>query len=176
MSSFGDNTHHFSYVYYTKADTHFMKAKIKLPLGFRFLNKNDNLSSFNCGTPALDDYIRENASNWIDDPAHLVIVHVVKKKICGLMDLEIYAGHVELAVLARNMKVRLPEDVKVGSRLARLAENISKQLGKKEIRLEAMQDSHDWWNDRMDYEQYGQKYAEPTFGELTPKRKFLQLV
>lgn len=43
----------------------------------------------------------------------------------------------------------------------------------KEIRLEAMQDSHDWWNDRMDYEQYGQKYVEPTFGELTPKRKFL---
>jgi len=150
-----------------------MKAKIKLPPGFRFLNKNDKISSFNCGTPALDDYIRQSASNWIDDPAHLVIVHGVKKKIWGLMDLEIYAEHIELAVLARNMKVSLPEDVKVGSRLARLAENISKQLGKKEIRLEAMQDSHDWWNDRMDYEQYGQKYAEPAFGELTPKRKLL---
>ncbi len=23
------------------------------------------------------------------------------------------------------------------------------------------------------YEQYGQKYVEPAFGELTPKRKFL---
>ena len=36
-----------------------------------------------------------------------------------------------------------------------------------------MQDSHDWWNDRMDYEQYEQKYAVPAFGELTPKRKLL---
>jgi len=150
-----------------------MKAKIKLPLGFRFLSKNDNIYSFNCKTPALDDYIRQNAFNWIDDPAHLVIVHVVKKKIWGLMDIEIYAEHVELAVLARNMSISLPEDVKVGSRLTRLAENISKQLGKKEIRLEAMQDSHDWWNDRMGYERYEQKYVEPAFGELTPKRKFL---
>ncbi len=150
-----------------------MKAKIKLLDGFRFLNKNDNLSSFNCGTPALDEYIRKNSSSWIDDPTHLVIVHGVKKKIWGLLDLEIYVEHVELAVLARNMKINLPEDVKIGSRLARLTENISKQLGKKEIRLEAMQDSHDWWNDRMGYEQYEQKYVEYTFGELTPKRKFL---
>ena len=150
-----------------------MKAKVKLPHGFRFLNKNDNFSSFNGKTPVLDDYIRENAYSWIDDPTHLVIVHSVKRKIWGLMDLEIYDQHVELAVLARNVKVGLPEDVKVGSGLARLAENISKQLGKKEIRLEAIQDSHDWWNDRMDYQQYEQKYVEHIFGELTPKKKLL---
>lgn len=95
-----------------------MKVKIKLPLGFRHLNKSDNISSFNCGTPTLDDYIRENASNWIGDPTHLVIVHGVKKEIWGLMDLEIYADHVQIAVLVRNMSVSLPEDVKVGSRLA----------------------------------------------------------
>jgi hypothetical protein len=150
-----------------------MKVKIKLPLGFRFLNKNDNISSFNCGTRALDDYIRQNAFNWIDDPTHLVVVHGIKEQIWGFMDLEIYDDHIQIAALARNMNVSLPEDVKVGSRLVRLAENISKQLGKKGIRLEAMQDSHDWWNNRMDYEQYGQKHVEPTFGKLIPKRKLL---
>lgn len=119
------------------------------------------------------EYIQQNIPNWIDDPTHLIVVHSVKKEIWGLMDLQIYVEYVELAILARNKSISIPEDVRVGSRLAHLAENISKQLGKKEIRLEAIQDSHDWWNNTMGYEQYEQKYVEPTFGELTPKRKLL---
>lgn len=150
-----------------------MKVNIKLPYGFRYLNKNDKISSFDSKTPTLDDYIRQSVSDLLDDHAHLVIVHGVKKEIWGLMVLEIYDDHVQIAVLARNKNASIPEDAKIGSRLAHLAENISKQLGKREIRLDAMQDSHDWWNNRMDYEQYEQKYVEPAFGELTPKRKFL---
>jgi hypothetical protein len=89
------------------------------------------------------------------------------------MDLEIYEKHVHLAVLARNVNASPPENVKVGSRLAHVAENICRQLGKMEIRLEAMGDSHDWWNNRMEYEQYDRKYVDSVFGTLTPKKKLL---
>ena len=150
-----------------------MKVKIKLPAGFRYLSKNYNICSFKSKSPELDDYIHENSLKWVNDPAHLVIVLGTKKEIWGLVDLEMYAEYVLIAVLARNINARSPENIKIGSRLAHLAENLCKQLGKKEIRLEAMRDSHDWWNYRMEYRQYGQKYVDSAFGTLTPKKKLL---
>lgn len=145
-------------------------SRPRLPRGFRYLASSDDLSSFSSGDSAIDAYIASSAELWINSGRYLAIVYG-EKDIYGLMVLELHDEYLEIAVLAKNYN--RARYAKVGSRLAVLAESIARELGKREIRLEAMQNSHGWWNGAMQYEQYMPSYQDPVFGVLTPKRKVL---
>ncbi len=145
----------------------------RLPKGFRYLASSDDLSSssFSSNNTAIDLYISSNIERWVSNNDKYIAIAYGEKDVLGLMVLELHDDYIELAVLAKNYnKARY---TKVGSRLAVLAESIARDLGKREIRLEAMQNSHRWWNETMHYEQYMPSYHDPAFGILTPKRKFL---
>ncbi len=149
------------------------RYKPKLPKGFRYLTSNDalSLSSFSSNNTAIDNYIMSNVERWVSERDRYLVIVYGEKDILGLMVLELHDDYLEVAVLAKNYnKARYS---KIGSRLAVLAESIARDLGKKEIRLEAMQSSHRWWNEIMQYEQYMSSYHDPVFGILTPKRKIL---
>ncbi|MEM0029760.1 MAG: hypothetical protein QW572_00860 [Candidatus Nitrosocaldus sp.] len=149
-----------------------VKSKPRLPKGFRYLASSDYLSSsFSSNNTAIDNYIASNVERWVSDEDRYLVIVYGEKDMLGLMVLELHDDYLEVAVLAKNYnKARY---AKVGSRLAVLAESIARDLGKKEIRLEAMQNSHRWWNEIMQYEQYMPSYHDPAFGILTPKRKLL---
>ncbi len=61
----------------------------------------------------------------------------------------------------------------VGTRLMALAENVGRQLGKKEIRLESLDTVVKWYDDILGYEEYDEPYDDKEFGRLTPKRKLV---
>ncbi|MEM0364940.1 MAG: hypothetical protein QXM77_00410 [Candidatus Nitrosocaldus sp.] len=149
------------------------RPKPRLPKGFRYIASSDDLSSssFSSNNAAIDLYISSNIERWVSNKDKYIVIVYGEKDVLGLMVLELHDDYIELAVLAKNYnKARY---AKVGSRLAVLAESIARDLGKMEIRLEAMQNSHRWWNEMMHYEQYMPSYYDPAFGILTPKRKFL---
>ncbi|MCS6767879.1 MAG: hypothetical protein RMJ59_01770 [Candidatus Nitrosocaldus sp.] len=144
----------------------------RLPRGFRYLTVNDDLSSFSSNSAVIDSYIRSSMRAWLVDyyDRYIAIVYG-ERDILGLMVLQVHDEYMEIVVLAKDY--RRARHRKVGSMLAVLAESIARELGKREIRLEAMQGSHRWWNETMRYEQYMPSYVDPVFGMLTPKRKFL---
>lgn len=45
--------------------------------------------------------------------------------------------------------------------------------GIKEVRLESLDTVVGWYNQKMMYGEYRQRYQDPEFGSLTPKRKLL---
>ena len=87
----------------------------------------------------------------------------------GLVRLELFNDHVLVDLIARNKL--FVESERVGTKLMRLAEDIARQTGRPEVRLESVETAVGFYDDKLGYEEYEQTYEDDEYGELTPKRK-----
>ena len=61
-----------------------------------------------------------------------------------------------------------------GQRLVDLACSIGKELGMKEIRLDAMSEElRDWYRDDSGFVEFGEEFDDPELGHMIPMRKSL---
>lgn len=144
------------------------KARIRLPDGFRFLREEDSAQPFQTGDSRMDRYGLRDYFRWSFLPNDLVIIYEVGEKIAGLVEVTVYDDHIAVEMLGRNILVGATG---VGTKLMNLVENIARQLGIGEIRLEALDGVVGWYDEVLSYREYADVYYDADFGKLTPKKK-----
>jgi hypothetical protein len=92
-------------------------------------------------------------------------------RILGLIYFIVFDDHVYLGTIGRNVAVQY--EGSVGQKLMRLLENLTRQLKRSEIKLDSLDTSVSWYDDKLGYEESGQPYSDGIWGVLTPKVKRL---
>lgn len=118
----------------------------------------------------MDIYDLEDYYRWSIEPNSYSIVYKVEVRVWGVMNLEMREDHVYIAMLGRNVVAVGP----VGSLLVRVAEDIARELGKPEVRLDSLDTAVIFYDEKCGYEEYADRFHEESFGVLTPKKKRLQ--
>ena len=153
------------------------KPRLDLPEGFRLIRKGDRTVPFVIGDPVmgvhpLTEYYE--ASRRADS---YVILRLMGSRIAAALLMVVHPEHIELAMLVRNQ--RYPEYKGAGGDLVRLIETVvAPQLGKTELRMEALDRKPlvRYYDDVLRYQEYAERYVDPEWGSLVPKRKFLKPV
>lgn len=147
------------------------RDRIRLPEGFRLIQRGDVDQEFSCGEPRMDRYSLRQYYEWSLEPDALVIVREVEGQIAGIQYLTVHNGYIMLEMLARNKLLQYPG---AGGDLVRVVERrVAPQLGISEIRMEALQHVVRYYDDVLGYEESGKPYRDSEWGLLTPKRKLL---
>ncbi len=118
----------------------------------------------------MDSYDLEDYYQWGLEPDAYTIVYKPDERILGAMSVELHADHLYIAMLGRNSVAIGP----VGSLLVRVAEDIARELGKPEVRLDSLDTAVAFYDEKCGYEEYADRFHEEGFGLLTPKKKMLQ--
>ncbi len=148
-----------------------LRDRIRLPEGFRLIQRGDIEQEFSCGEPRMDRYSLRQYYEWSLEPDALVIVREVEGQIAGVQYLTVHNGNIMLEMLARNKLLQYPG---AGGDLVRVVERrVAPQLGISEIRMEALQHVVRYYDDVLGYEESGKPYRDSEWGLLTPKRKLL---
>ena len=147
------------------------RSRVKLPEGFRFLREGDIKRPFRTGDKAMDKYALRDYYAWSLLPNELVVLYEVGGDIAGIIEMTANEDHMMIEMVARNILVAASG---VGTRLMSVAENVARQLGKDEIRLESLDGVVAWYDGPLGYEEYTDRFYDPEFGWLTPKRKFMR--
>jgi hypothetical protein len=147
------------------------KSRVKLPEGFSFLREGDVAQPFRTGDKTMDKYVLRDYYAWSLLPDELVVLHQVAGGIAGIIEMTVNENHMMVEMVARNTLVAASG---VGTRLMSVAENVARQLGKDEIRLESLDGVVAWYDGPLGYEEYTDRFYDPEFGWLTPKRKFMR--
>ncbi len=142
-----------------------------MPEGFRFLREGDIERPFRTGDKTMDKYALRDYHAWSLLPNELVILYEVAGDVAGIIEMTVDEDHIMIEMVARNTLVAASG---VGTRLMSLAENVSRQLGRSEIRLESLDGVVAWYDGPLGYEEYTERFYDPEFGWLTPKRKFMR--
>ncbi len=148
-----------------------LKSRVKLPQGFRFLGESDIKQPFRTGDKTMDKYVLRDYYAWSLLPNELVVLYEAAGDVAGIIEMTVNEDHIMIEMVARNTLVAASG---VGTRLMSLAENVSRQLGKSEIRLESLDGVVAWYDGPLGYEEYTDRFYDPEFGWLTPKRKFMR--
>lgn len=118
----------------------------------------------------MDRYVLRDYYQWSLEPNELVILYEKEKKLAGIIELTVHDDYIMIVMVGRNILTGFSG---VGTRLMALAENVGRQLGKKEIRLESLDTVVKWYDGILGYEEYDEPYDDKEFGRLTPKRKLV---
>lgn len=145
-----------------------LKSRIRLPDGFRFLREEDSAQPFQTGDSRMDRYMLRDYLQWSALPNDLVMLYEAKGRIAGVVEISVYDDYIAVEMLGKNILV---DATRVGTKLMSLVENIGKQIGVNEIRLEALDSVVGWYDDVLGYEEYSGAYYDADFGRLTPKKK-----
>ena len=119
----------------------------------------------------MDDYDVEDYYRWGREPDTYTIAYKVDERIQGAMTIELRPDHLYIAMLGRNEQATQGP---VGTLLVRLAEDIARQMGKEEVRLDSLDTSVAFYDEKMEYAEYAPKLIDKEFGQLTPKKKRLE--
>jgi len=145
-----------------------LKARIRLPDRFRFLREGDVDQPFQTGDKRMDRYVLRDYFQWSLLPNDLVILYEIDGKLAGIVEMTVHTDYIEIEMLGRNILV---DATGVGTKLMSFVENIARQLGRREIRLEALDSVVEWYDAVLGYEEYSDAVHDYEFGRLTPKRK-----
>ncbi len=148
------------------------KRALRLPEGFEILNERDADQEFKTNDPRMDRYTLRDYLKWNERPNEVGFVYKVEGAIAGILDISVPNDFIMVEMVGKNVLVQASA---VGTKLMSLAENIARQLGKKEIRLESLDSVVRWHDEHVGYVEYDQPYDDSEFGRLTPKRKFMQV-
>ena len=140
-----------------------------LPEGFSLLGLDDTHQEFSTETRAIDRNSLRDHYDWSLGPGRYAFVYKSGGSVLGLLRLELFNDHVLVDLIARNKL--FVESERVGTKLMRLAEDIARQTGRPEVRLESVETAVGFYDDKLGYEEYEQTYEDDEYGELTPKRK-----
>jgi len=150
--------------------THNLKDRIRLPARFRFIGEEDANQRFQTGDTRMDRYTLRDYFQWSLLPNDLVIIHVVEGNVAGLVEITARDDYITVEMLGKNTLI---EATGVGTKLMSLVENIARQLGVSQIRLEALDSVVSWYDDVLGYEEYDDVIYDAEFGRLTPKKKVI---
>lgn len=145
-----------------------LKAWIRLPEGFKFLREEDSDQPFTTGDSRMDRYMLRDYLQWSALPNDLVILYEAKGRVAGVVEISVYDDYIAVEMLGKNTLV---DATRVGTKLMSLVENIGRQVGIDEIRLEALDSVVGWYDDVLGYQEYADVYYDSDFGRLTPKKK-----
>jgi ribosomal protein S18 acetylase RimI-like enzyme len=110
------------------------KRSLHLPEGFETLNEWDAVQKLEMGNPSMDRYTLSDYLTWNTNPNEVSIVYKREGLIAGIIALTVHDDFVTVEMIGRNVAARAPS---VGTKLMSLAEDIARQLGRREIRLES---------------------------------------
>lgn len=84
------------------------RDRIRLPEGFRLIQREDVDKKFSCLEPRMDRYPLRQYYEWSLEPDALVIVREVEAQVAGVQYLTVHGGHIMLEMLARNKLLQYP--------------------------------------------------------------------
>jgi hypothetical protein len=142
-----------------------------LPHGFGFLSVRDTVKPFATGDPRMDKYTLNEYHVWSEQTNELVITYSSGDQVAGIIEIIIGSDFLIVEKVVKNIHV---EASAVGTKLMSLAEGIARLLKKKEIRLEALDTTVRWYDDKLGYVEYAAIEYDAEWGEMTPKRKIMQ--
>jgi N-acetylglutamate synthase-like GNAT family acetyltransferase len=119
----------------------------------------------------MDRYILRDYYQWNLLPNDLVILYEMEGHFAGIIEITIHDDHIMIEMVGRNVLVAAKG---VGTKLMSLVENIARQLGIEEIRLESLDSVVEWYDGSLGYEEYTEASYDADFGRLTPKRKLIR--
>lgn len=143
-----------------------------LPEGFEILDGRDVGQRFETGDTRMDVYTLRDYLRWNERPNEVCIIHKKESMITGILDITVHDDFIMIEMVGKNNLVQASG---VGTKLMSLVENIARQLGKKEIRLESLDTVVEWYDEFLGYAEYNEPYDDAELGKLTPKRKFMQV-
>ena len=129
------------------------------------------LNGYETGKP-LDKKAKELEMTIFISVSAEEICRKIEGVIAGILEISVSNDFITIEMVGRNVLVQASA---VGTKLMSLAENIARQLGKKEIRLESLDSVVEWYDEHLGYVEYDQPYNGSEFGRLTPKRKLMQV-
>jgi histone acetyltransferase (RNA polymerase elongator complex component) len=147
------------------------KRSLRLPKNFEILNPTDSQQEFQTGDHRMDKYTLRDYLDWNQNPNEVCIVYKQKGRVAGIIDITVYEGYIKVEMVGKN---KLVDASGVGTKLMKLAENIARQLGRAEIRLESLDTVVGFYDEYLGYSEFAEPYEDEEFGRLTPKRKFVQ--
>ena len=148
------------------------KRALRLPEGIEILNERDADQRFRTNDPRMDRYTLRDYLKWNKHSNEVCFVYKIEGVIAGILEISVSNDFITIEMVGRNVLVQASA---VGTKLMSLAENIARQLGKKEIRLESLDSVVEWYDEHLGYVEYDQPYNDSEFGRLTPKRKLMQV-
>lgn len=118
----------------------------------------------------MDRYVLRDYYQWSLLPNDLVILYEISGRIVGIIELRINEDHIMVDMVGSNALVQVPG---VGTKLMSLAENLARQLGIREIRLDSLDDVVSWYG-LFGYGGYADRYYDAELGcWLTPMKKLI---
>jgi predicted GNAT family N-acyltransferase len=146
--------------------------KIKLPLGIRFIEKNDISKHIKSFVPEMDKFSLADYYKWsLEENSH-VLVREVDENITAVLYLTIHDDHIMIEMVVRN-KESVYSKGSGGDLIKAIETIIAKYYNKTEIRLEAMEQVVSYYEKFLKYVKYGKPYADPGWGSLVPMKKLL---
>lgn len=122
--------------------------------------------------PEMDKFTLADYYAWsLEENSH-VVVREIGGNITAVLYLTIHDDHMMIEMVVRNKESVYSKGS--GGDLIKAAETvIARYYGKKEIRLEAMEQVSGYYAKFLKYEKYGKPYTDPDWGLLVPMKKLL---
>src|SRR5574337_145918 len=144
------------------------RKNIFLQSPFRFIDKNDSGKKFQNEFSGLNKidfaYLVQ-----VDQKDLYVIVREFNEEILGFLVLKDWGTHFEIKLVERNRDQSLP-DIKAGSELIILAEDISRQFNYKKLVLYSVENRISYYKN-LGYVEKEIKITDPVYGTLTKMEK-----
>ena len=124
----------------------------------------------------MDQYQPSDYLEWSKESRHLVVVHVVRKKVVAIMHVYVESGAqrdgecLVLDMLAVDQAFR---GKGIGPALILVADDVARQLSINELRLEALNPGLIGFYQRFGYERFGDPIPYVEWGEVYPMRKHI---
>jgi predicted GNAT family N-acyltransferase len=145
---------------------------MKFPSGIRFIEKNDIHKHIKSFVSEMDKFTLADYYSWsLEEDSH-VVVREIDGNISAVLYLTIHNDYIMIEMIVRNKEFASSKGS--GGDLIKAVETIiARYYGKKEIRLEAMDQVVDYYLKFLKYEKYDEPYKDHDWGLLVPMRKLL---
>lgn len=150
---------------------------LRLPPGYRLIKELDRDAIVLSGVLQMDSYQPRYYLNQSKLPDQIVIVHVRNRVVVAVCHLIIRTGssdgpaYLELDMLNVDRTVRSQH---IGTVMVGIAEDVARQLGLSELRLEALTEELVSYYQRFGFQVGGSPVSYPGWGPVHPMRKDLR--
>lgn len=144
-----------------------------LPEGYRFIRKGDAKAPFHCDHPLMGRYTLADFYRWSREPGALAVLRTVNRRVGVAALAYLREGHLFVEKVARDR--RCPRGF--GMPMILVLENLARAYGRREVRLEAINEELAARYETFGYKRHGVPYRdeeEPEWGVLISMRKFLR--
>ncbi|MHB9161320.1 MAG: hypothetical protein ACYC6W_10640 [Nitrosotalea sp.] len=134
---------------------------MKFPDGIRFIEKNDIHKHIKSFVSEMDKFTLADYYEWsLEENSH-VIVREIDENISAVLYLTLHDDHIMIEMAVRN-KEFVSSKGSGGDLIKAVETVIARYYGKKEIRLEAMEQVADYYTKFLKYEKYDKPYKDST--------------